>query len=127
MDPLSGAVISGQRLPDGTVGLMSRSVRFNVPAGVLLPLLVFALLVLWFGVLSVAPVGAQEDGPAEAPVAEVPEPAVPVPDDAPAQPDPEWSYRFLVPATLLLGTVAVVGAIVMYFVRVTKNRYRVIR
>ena len=54
-------------------------------------------------------------------------PAIPVPDDPPAEPEPEWSYRFLVPATLLLGTVAVVGAIIMYFVRVTKNRYRVIR
>ena len=32
----------------------------------------------------------------------------------------EWSYRFLVPATLVLGTLAVVGTIIMYFVRVTK-------
>lgn len=58
---------------------------------------------------------------------DAPVPAVPVPDDPPAEPEPEWSYRFLVPATLLLGTAAVVGAIIMYFVRVTKNRYRVIR
>ena len=106
---------------------MLRIARSKVPTGRSLSLLMFALLVMWLGGLVVAPVGAQEDGPSEAPVAEVPEPAVPVPDDAPAQPDPEWSYRFLVPATLLLGTVAVVGAIVMYFVRVTKNRYRVIR
>ena len=63
----------------------------------------------------------------ETPAADVPVPAVPVPDDPPAEPEPEWSYRFLVPATLLLGTAAVVGAIIMYFVRVTKNRYRVIR
>ena len=106
---------------------MSRIVRSKVSGGGFLSLLLFALLVLWFGGLVAVPVGAQEDGPSEAPAAEVPEPAVPVPDDAPAQPDPEWSYRFLVPATLLLGTVAVVGAIIMYFVRVTKNRYRVIR
>ena len=106
---------------------MSRIVRSNVPTRGFAFLLILALLALWIGSLVVAPVGAQEDGPSEAPAAEVPEPAVPVPDDAPAQPDPEWSYRFLVPATLLLGTVAVVGAIIMYFVRVTKNRYRVIR
>ena len=106
---------------------MSRIVRSEVPAGRFLSLLLFALLVVWFGTQIVAPVGAQEDGPSEAPAAEVPEPAVPVPDEAPTQPDPEWSYRFLVPATLLLGTVAVVGAIIMYFVRVTKNRYRVIK
>jgi len=63
----------------------------------------------------------------ETPAADAPEPAIPVPDDPPAELEPEWSYRFLVPATLLLGTAAVVGAIIMYFVRVTKNRYRVIR
>lgn len=62
-----------------------------------------------------------------APAPEVPQPAVPVPDDAPAAPETEWSYRFLVPATLLLGTVAVVGTIIMYFVRVTRARYRVIK
>ena len=63
----------------------------------------------------------------ETPAADAPVPAIPVPDDPPAEAEPEWSYRFLVPATLLLGTAAVVGAIIMYFVRVTKNRYRVIR
>ena len=106
---------------------MSRIVRSEAPAAGFLSILVLSLLVLVLGGLVAAPVGAQEDGGSDAPAAEVPEPAVPVPDDAPAEADPEWSYRFLVPATLLLGTVAVVGAIIMYFVRVTKNRYRVIR
>lgn len=69
---------------------------------------------------------AGDGGGAEAP-AQAPEPAIAVPDDAPQEPDPEWSYRFLVPTALLLGTVAVVGAIIMYFVRVTRNRYRVIK
>ena len=90
----------------------------------LLPLMI---ALLWLGSLLAGPAGAQEDEPTQVPASEIPEPAIPVPDEAPAQPDPEWSYRFLVPATLLLGTVAVVGAIIMYFVRVTKNRYRVIR
>ena len=85
------------------------------------------LLCLWLGGMAAVPAGAQEGDSGETPAAEVPEPAVQVPEDTPAQPDPEWSYRFLVPLTLLLGTVAVVGAIIMYFVRVTKNRYRVIR
>lgn len=93
-------------------------------AVLLVPLMI---VFLWLGSLLAGPVGAQEAEPAQVPASEVPEPAIPVPDEAPAQPDPEWSYRFLVPATLLLGTVAVVGAIIMYFVRVTKNRYRVIR
>ena len=106
---------------------MSRIDRSKAPVLGFVSILLFALLVVWLAGLVAAPVGAQENGGSEAPAAEVPEPAVPVPDDVPTEPDPEWSYRFLVPATLLLGTVAVVGAIVMYFVRVTKNRYRVIR
>ena len=68
--------------------------------------------------------GGQES---ETPATDAPVPAIPVPDDPPAEPEPEWSYRFLVPATLLLGTAAVVGAIIMHFVRVTKKRYRVNR
>ena len=106
---------------------MSRIARSKVAAAGFLSVLLFALLVLLLAGPAVGPVAAQESGESEAPAAEVPEPAVPIPDDAPTEPDPEWSYRFLVPATLLLGTVAVVGAIIMYFVRVTKNRYRVIR
>ncbi|WP_420613407.1 hypothetical protein [Candidatus Spongiisocius sp.] len=85
-------------------------------------LLVGLVVCVWL-VASPLQAGAAEETPA----ADVPVPAVPVPDDPPAEPEPEWSYRFLVPATLLLGTAAVVGAIIMYFVRVTKNRYRVIR
>ena len=68
-----------------------------------------------------------ETGDEAGAAAQAPEPAVAVPDDAPQEPDPEWSYRFLVPTALVLGTVAVVGAIIMYFVRVTRNRYRVVK
>lgn len=97
-------------------------------AALRVPVVLSSLVVmLLMGGLLAAAASAQEEEPAPTPAAEVPEPAVPVPDDPPSQPDPEWSYRFLVPATLLLGTVAVVGAIIMYFLRVTKNRYRVIR
>lgn len=87
-----------------------------------------ALLCLLLGVLFVQPAAAQEDGadPAETAEAVIPEPAVPAPEAPAGPPEPEWSYRFLVPASLVLGTAAVVGAVIMYFVRVTKNRYRVI-
>lgn len=105
---------------------MSRVARSRIPAVSVL-LLAFMLVFLWLGSLPAGPAAAEEDEPAQVPASEIPEPAIPVPDEEPSQPDPEWSYRFLVPATLLLGTVAVVGAIIMYFVRVTKNRYRVIR
>lgn len=69
-----------------------------------------------------------EEAPTESelPLGDAPEPAIPIPDDPSADETPEWSYRFLVPATMVLGTIAVVGTIFMYFVRVTKNRYRVV-
>lgn len=101
---------------------MAGAARTRALRGSVAWLLVGLVLSAWL-VASPLPVGAADETPA----ADVPVPAVPVPDDPPAEPEPEWSYRFLVPATLLLGTAAVVGAIVMYFVRVTKNRYRVIR
>ena len=101
---------------------MAGAARTRALRGSIAWLLVGLVLSAWL-VASPLPAGAADETPA----ADVPVPAVPVPDDPPAELEPEWSYRFLVPATLLLGTAAVVGAIIMYFVRVTKNRYRVIR
>ncbi|MYB45505.1 MAG: hypothetical protein F4X74_11260 [Acidimicrobiia bacterium] len=101
---------------------MAGAARNRALRGSVAWLLVGLVLGAWL-VASPLPAGAADETPA----ADAPVPAVPVPDDPTAEPEPEWSYRFLVPATLLLGTAAVVGAIIMYFVRVTKNRYRVIR
>ena len=85
---------------------------------------ILALLVLSFGTVFAQTASAQETD-SETPT-NAPEPAIAVPEEAPEDETPEWPYRFLVPATLVLGTVAVVGSIIMYFVRVTKNRYRVV-
>ena len=102
---------------------MARTARTRVLAGLPAWLLAGLVACAWVG-FSSFPAHA---GEGEAPAVEAPEPAIPVPDEPPAEAEPEWSYRFLVPATLLLGTAAVVGAIIMYFVRVTRNRYRVIK
>jgi hypothetical protein len=66
---------------------------------------------------AVAPAPAAED---------VPEPAVPIEEAPPADATPEWTFRFLLPTTLALGGLAVVGTTIAYFVRVTKARYRVV-
>lgn len=77
-------------------------------------------------------IATTEDAPAEPPAeettvpADVPEPAVSIPEEAPAESTPEWTFRFLVPATLLIGGLAVIGTIVAYFVKVTRQRYRVV-
>ena len=100
----------------GPPTMAARLARLSLPA------LAVACLLL----LLTLPAVAQDDH-TEGGATEAPRPAVPAPDEAPAPPEAEWSYRFLVPATLLLGTVAVVGTIIMYFVRVTRARYRVIK
>jgi hypothetical protein len=56
----------------------------------------------------------------------VPAPAVSVPDAAPTEPAPEWTFRFLLPLTLVLGGIVVVGTIIAYFAKVTRQRYRVV-
>ena len=104
---------------------MARALPIRAHAGMIACVLVLAVGAL-VGTSSL-PAVAQEDDPASTPAVEAPVPAISVPDEEAGDPEPEWSYRFLVPATLVVGTLAVVGAIIMYFVRVTRNRYRVIR
>ena len=108
----------------GTIASMAGAVRIRALRGPVVWLLAGLVLCAWPATSVLA---ADEGDEPATPAVDAPVPAIPVPDDPPAEAEPEWSYRFLVPATLLLGTAAVVGAIIMYFVRVTKNRYRVIR
>lgn len=107
---------------------LPRTARSGGAASVSAVVVLSALLCLWLGMLSAQPAASQEDEAESAGTAEavVPEPAVPAPEEPAGPPEPEWSYRFLVPASMVLGTAAVIGAIIMYFVRVTRNRYRVI-
>ena len=68
----------------------------------------------------------ETDTESDVPAVEAPTPAIEISEDAPELTTAEWPYRFLVPVTMVLGSLAVIGTILMYFVRVTKNRYRVI-
>ncbi len=51
-------------------------------------------------------------------------PAVEAPDEEVDEEDQPWTARYLAPATLLLGLVAVGGSVLYYGVRV-RGRYRV--
>lgn len=51
-------------------------------------------------------------------------PAVEVPEVAEEPEEPPWTTRFLAPATLALGVLGVVGAVLLYRLRVS-GRYRV--
>lgn len=107
---------------------LPRTARSGGAASVSAVAVLSGLLCLWLGMLLAQPAASQggEAEPAGTEEAAVPEPAVPAPEGPAGPPEPEWSYRFLVPASMVLGTAAVVGAVIMYFIRVTRNRYRVI-
>ncbi len=94
-------------------------------------LLVGLLLSLTLPVLATAESDTTEQAPAEtvgetpAP-ADLPEPAVPIEPAPEEEPTPEWTFRFLVPTSLLIGGLAVIGTTIAYFVKVAKARYRVV-
>ncbi len=54
-------------------------------------------------------------------------PAVVIEQEAPSDDVPAWTYRYLVPAGLLLVVLLVAATTVQYFVKVVRARYRVIQ
>lgn len=55
------------------------------------------------------------------------EPAIPVPDDEASESLADWTYRYMIPATLVLVVVVIVGVSIWYFTRVVRNRYRTVQ
>lgn len=51
-------------------------------------------------------------------------PAVVVEESIPAEPVPDWTYRYLVPTSLALALIFCVITVVLYFTRVVKSRYK---
>jgi hypothetical protein len=64
-------------------------------------------------------------GTTTAGVAVVPVISVELP--APTAVQPDWTYRFFIPALLVLAALVVVVTVVQYFMRVVRNRYKVVR
>lgn len=54
------------------------------------------------------------------------EPAVPVPEDEATASLADWTYRYMIPATLVLVVVVIVGVSIRYFTKVVRNRYRTV-
>ena len=91
---------------------------------------VFLLVITGLLVLMLAPAAlAQEEAPPEDTPAlvDVPEPAVRIAPEAPAEEEPAWTFRYLIPTSLVIGLLVVVGSIVAYFVKVVRTRYRLIQ
>lgn len=90
-----------------------------------------ALLASLALLLATPTVLAQEEAPAPEPAQEetvdVPAPAVEVAPETPAAEEQAWTFRYLIPTSLVIALVAVVGSIIAYFLKVVRTRYRVVR
>lgn len=58
---------------------------------------------------------------------QVPIPAIVIEDEEEVQEDPQWTYKFLIPTSIAIATLVIIGNIVQYFRQVTKKRYKVIK
>jgi len=54
------------------------------------------------------------------------EPAIPIPEEADAEVIPDWTYRYLVPAGLVIAVVVVLATSIQYFTNVVRKRYRIV-
>ena len=57
---------------------------------------------------------------------EVPPPAIVVEEPPEQIEDVAWTYRFLIPTTVAIATLVILGNVIQYFRQVTRKRYKVI-
>tara|TARA_Y100000588_G_scaffold213798_1_gene227753 strand:- start:214 stop:501 length:288 start_codon:yes stop_codon:yes gene_type:complete len=57
---------------------------------------------------------------------ENPLPAIVIEEEVEIQEDPAWTYRFLIPISVAIATLVIIGNVIQYFRQVTKKRYKVI-
>ena len=55
----------------------------------------------------------------------VPEPAILIIENEGVPEDPAWTYRYLIPTSLALATIVILGNVIQYFRKVVKERYKV--
>ena len=58
---------------------------------------------------------------------QVPIQAIVIEEEVEVQEDPQWTYKFLIPTSVAIATLVIIGNIVQYFRQVTKKRYKVIK
>ena len=56
-----------------------------------------------------------------------PRPAMVIEEEIEVPEDPHWTYKFLIPTSVAIATLVIIGNIVQYFRQVTKKRYKVIK
>lgn len=93
--------------------------------------LTLGLLAVFIGLLAL-PALAQEEGDegdetATTAVSEDLSPAVPVAPEPPQEAELDWTYRYLIPTTLVVAVVIIVLTSIGYFTEVVRKRYRIIQ
>ena len=56
----------------------------------------------------------------------VPEPAVLVTNNEGIPEEPAWTYRYLIPTSVAIATIIILGNIIQYFRKVVKKRYKIV-
>ncbi len=89
--------------------------------------LLFALTVFGFASVALAVESTQETtATTQAGALEFDMPAISVPPPPADDAKPPWTTKFLIPTTLILGAVAVFVTVIQYFLKVVRNRYKVV-
>ena len=58
---------------------------------------------------------------------QTPVPTIVIQEEVEVPEDPQWTYKFLIPTSVAIATLVILGNIVQYFRQVTKKRYKVIK
>ncbi len=56
---------------------------------------------------------------------ELPIPAIVIEEEIEEPEDPAWTYKFLIPTSVAIATLVILGNVVQYFRQVTRTRYKV--
>ena len=56
---------------------------------------------------------------------ELPVPAIVIEEEIEEPEDPAWTYKFLIPTSVAIATLVILGNVVQYFRQVTRKRYKV--
>ena len=56
----------------------------------------------------------------------VPEPAVLITNDEGIPEEPAWTYRYLIPTSVAIATIIILGNVIQYFRKVVKKRYKIV-
>lgn len=95
-----------------------------------LMILLVGILIAGFSLVAVAAEeGGEEDEAADTTTTTIDsglEPAVSLDGEPPAEPQNEWTYRYIIPTGLALAAIIILFTAIKYFTDVVRKRYRIL-